>query len=626
LKKLLFFAFSFYTSTIMGGCIGNYPRPLSDMDMEEKLSPLENFENKVDEVGIFKDLDTDWDNSEIKTISRLIKGSQFLMDLHRSENKSTIKELQSIQQTLTAVIENIQSGKNKFLADVDLYMSRSQDQVDRLRDMELFVLDNSIRETTVGSLKAHTVANKRAIYEEVKKAGIKYFVIESFTTDTRIGEVFLEELIQEKEDLSNAFAFADLFDQIVDKVPQPGNSIGLKKCIRFGIHNVILEFDLVYYKIDFERFDMVAFCKHLKDKIDWIRSNISKDSMIFVNFRDFSDCMTKHPERVGYVVNFLSSLPPEERITGIIYEDLGKILGVHLSAWTRAVRNEMLRCGWQDGYLLFHVHEEWGMAQSVNLDCLAAGANGIWAALCTEGAGLGHADSTTTILNMIRLGNTAVLKQYNCKYLRDAAINVTKLTTGSLPHPKQPIYGERAIDMVFGFLFASMKAQPDEWHGFDMCEFLGIKRQVRISTIASAELIYIKLNEVFGEDPQFTMEMCENMRQQILKNAADNRKEEYNSDAGLAMLFDQAGGHTTQAMTEIIEQSEETMPHIENLIKEIKQQWYIWGERDGTRDDELSFDRFYAGFMAPYFGCYRCEDSQKGLRALDMDNDGLIDW
>ena len=30
--------------------------------------------------------------------------------------------------------------------------------------------------------------------------------------------------------------------------------------------------------------------------------------------------------------------------------------------------------------------------------------------------------------------------------------------------------------------------------------------------------------------------------------------------------------------------------------------------------------------MAPYFGCYRCEDTKQALQAIDMDNDGKVDW
>ena len=37
-----------------------------------------------------------------------------------------------------------------------------------LKDLDLFVLDNSIRETTVGQLKGHTLDDKMEIYHEVR--------------------------------------------------------------------------------------------------------------------------------------------------------------------------------------------------------------------------------------------------------------------------------------------------------------------------------------------------------------------------------------------------------------------------------------------------------------------------
>ena len=30
--------------------------------------------------------------------------------------------------------------------------------------------------------------------------------------------------------------------------------------------------------------------------------------------------------------------------------------------------------------------------------------------------------------------------------------------------------------------------------------------------------------------------------------------------------------------------------------------------------------------MAPYFGCFSCEDTRKGLKAIDMDKSGQVDW
>jgi len=510
----------------------------------------------------------------------------------------------------------------RFTRDVKKAMSEVSPKVKRLRNMDVFILDNTMRETTVAALKAHTVENKRAIYDVIKKCGFKYYIVESFNSQTRIGDIFVQELLDHGEDLSNAFAFSELWEKIEDEVPQPDIPIGLKKCKQFGINNVMLEFDLMYYKIDYDDFDMDEVCWYFRDKVDWIRANLSPRSLILINIRDFSQTMEHEPHRVGHFVNFLSSLPPEERILGIAFEDLGKVLPQQLGSWTRAVRNQMDRCGWTDGQLLFHQHEQWGMMHSANLEVLANGATGMWAGVCAEGAAMGHADTCTALLNLIRLGNTAVQKQYNCKYLREAAIQVTKLVTGKKPNPKQPIYGERALDLVFGFLLSDPTAQG----GFNMAEFLGVKNKVRISNMANAEMIKMKLESVFGRNPQFTLEMAGKMKNGMLKIASEGRKEEFNSMVGLCMLFDQAGGNMTEDMAMKVEEGTKNSKYIESLIEEIKKEWDYWDNSDGLCDDKLSFQDFYNGFMAPYFGCYRCEDSVLGLKTLDLDEDGGIDW
>ena len=510
----------------------------------------------------------------------------------------------------------------KFKRDVQKKLQKFQKSSDRLKDMELFVLDNSLRETTVASIQAHTLENKYAIYEEIKKVGFKYFFVESFSTQTRLGDLFLEELIKKGEDLSGAFAFSELWEVCKNGVPQDDIPIGLIKCKKFGIKNVMLEFDLVWHSVNYNVFTMPTLCQYLKSRIDWIRANLSKESMIFTNLRDFSNCMVQYPERVYQLVNFLSSLPEKERITGLAYEDLGKSLPEEIGAWTSAVRKEMDRRGWKDGHFIIHVHEQWGMGHSTQLNCLAMGATGIWAGVCAEGAALGHADSTTTILNMIRLGNTAVQKQFNCNYLREAARNVTLVTTEVATPPRTPIYGDRAVDLVFGFIFSDPTAKS----GFDMCKFFGLEPDVRITTMASPEMILLKLEKVFGKSDIFNMDIATAMKEQILKNASDNRKEEYNSKVGLALLFDQAGGKMTPEMAAVVDSDMKTSQHIDKLIAEIKEEWDEWDGKDGEIDDQVTFDHFYNGFMAPYFGCYRCEDSQKGLKCLDMDSDGMVDW
>ena len=99
------------------------------------------------------------------------------------------------------------------------------------------------------------------------------------------------------------------------------------------------------------------------------------------------------------------------------------------------------------------------------------------------------------------------------------------------------------------------------------------------------------------------------------------------SKAGLAILFDRSGGSLTEKMRDEVASADLKSPHAQNLIREVREMWDTWDVRDKVQgDDMLEYDSFYNGFMAPYFSCYRCNDSKKAIQALDMDSDGQIDW
>ena len=145
------------------------------------------------------------------------------------------------------------------------------------------------------------------------------------------------------------------------------------------------------------------------------------------------------------------------------------------------------------------------------------GANGIWASVCKEGAAMGNAAACVTLLNLIRLGNKKVLKNYNCQYLRKAAINVTEITTGMPPHKCQPIYGTGALDMVFDM-------NPED---FDLADFFGEEAPVRITTIASPQMIKQKLVNFFGEDPAFTIEIATEMKKKMFEDLRNDRSHNF---------------------------------------------------------------------------------------------------
>ena len=491
-----------------------------------------------------------------------------------------------------------------------------------LRELDFIILDNSIRETTVGQLRGHTLENKIKIYEETKKCGFKYRIVAAFNHMTRVGDTFCQWLVDNNEDRSDMFGFSEITTGIkngrfeTEKVP-----VALQKCKRYGIPNVQFEFDMADPGIKWgEAFTIEEFCALLQKWLNWCYENLSPNSKVLFGFRDFPFAMST-PEgaiRLLKAVQFLASLP--NRGWGIAFEEPGKYLPEEVGAWCAAVRSVMDKCNWQNGKIFVHLHHRWGMSQTTQLECLINGANGVWAGVCEEGAAVGHASSLVTLMNLVRMGNKKVLKKYNCQYLRQAAINVTEITTGKLPHFREEIYGERALDLW-------IPGEENAVREFDLAAFFGEKAPDRITDLSSPQMIRDRLAKHFGEDPQFTEEMGFKMKEKLLADMSGNRKEEYMSKVGLALLFDRAGGKVTEKMRDAIEESNVQDARHKTLIKEIRKIWDEWDvceEKPG--DNCLEFDSFYNGFMSPYIGCYRCEDARKGLRALDMDSDGFIDW
>jgi len=500
-------------------------------------------------------------------------------------------------------------------------LKKFDERTNRLKNLDLFVLDNSMRETTVGQLRGHTLEDKMAIYEEIKKVGFEYFVVESFNHQTRLGDLFLEKLLEKGEDTKGMVAFAEFIDSIgKDRMPKTEVlPVGLAKCKKYGIRNVILEMDLTYHGIDYRKFKLRQIKNLMRERLQWMKNELGQDAKAFINIRDFYDAMRKRPKRVLRFVRFLSRLSPSIRPFALLVEESGRNLPERVGVWIQTVRHEMTRCGWEEGNFVVHCHEQWGMVDTVQLECLARGANGIWTGMPNEGAAMGAAGSTVTILNLIRLGNTKVQERWNCSYMREAAINITRLSTGKDPHPKQPVYGARSLDLVFGLGDASVTK-------FNFADFVGLKNEVRITTLASAEMILTKLKDCFGEDEQFTLQLASVMKEKLLENLRNGRKEEANSHVGLALLFDQSGGTLTEHMSEVVSKSNKMSVHIKTLVDELRERWNVWDTSDGANDGRISFHAFYNGFMAGYFGCYRCDETQKGLKAMDMDSDGFVDW
>ena len=65
-------------------------------------------------------------------------------------------------------------GFQQQIAQMNAELASDSHRTETLRNLDLFVLDNSLRETTVGQLRGHTLENKRKIFGQVS-AFLKMF-------------------------------------------------------------------------------------------------------------------------------------------------------------------------------------------------------------------------------------------------------------------------------------------------------------------------------------------------------------------------------------------------------------------------------------------------------------------
>jgi len=270
--------------------------------------------------------------------------------------------------------------------------------------------------------------------------------------------------------------------------------------------------------------------------------------------------MMQCPQRTLALVKSIADLPKDIRPSGIIFEEpLGEYFGDEVANWTSAIRKVMDDNDWVskfqqdakgiDGMLLYHVHEQYGLANATVLDALAGGADGMWCGLSEEGAPMGHACSAVALTNLARLGNKHVMAEYNTENLVSAARKVAVATTGKPVPSKQVVYGSSAVDVCFSFssIAQGYRADDVDYDGngvlneldkFSVANLIGLKDPpVRVSTLASSSLITRRLTQCFGDKVFFTDDRSRGLLVEIKRRLTNNVKEEYTQPCQLGKLW-----------------------------------------------------------------------------------------
>eukprot|EP00937_MAST-01D_sp_MAST-1D-sp2_P003606 g3606.t1 len=495
-----------------------------------------------------------------------------------------------------------------------------EEKLERLRTLDCFVLDNSIRETTVGSIRGHIPADKHRILELVDTCGFKERVIAAFGDHRRADNKFVEELVESKADLSTSWCFSEQYDRMEAGLPVLDTPHGMAMAEQYAIPNLILERNIVCRQTNWslwsEEEELQMFTRRLEAAR---RSGMRR---VFINFRDFCTACAENMPRVLSTARHLAALARASPglPLGIIWEEpTGKYFPFEIVDWVSSVRAAMDDAGWEDGHLLVHIHRGYGMAEATVIECLAAGCTGIWCATCVNGAATGHACSAITLTNLARVGNDKVRAAYSLPAVRRCAIEVSKIVTGAAPEPQSEVYGERALETVFDASAGMAGDDPGEINR-KIFEVKGTR--LRISTMSSPGMFKKKFEDTFGQPVQLAV--CEKMRATVHEDLVSGRKEEYNTSTGLLELYERAGGEVTDKMVERSVNEAGFKHH--RVVLELKAAWEATVRKGGDEAQTMPFRLFYDSFMGHFVPCYSCNLAKVIFDELDVTHDGQLDW
>ncbi len=69
--------------------------------------------------------------------------------------------------------EALRACRTALRVSVGAFSSLVQTRTQRLQQLRVFVLDNSLRESTVGQIRGHVLTDKRRIWQAVQRAGLR---------------------------------------------------------------------------------------------------------------------------------------------------------------------------------------------------------------------------------------------------------------------------------------------------------------------------------------------------------------------------------------------------------------------------------------------------------------------
>ncbi|UGV29576.1 hypothetical protein LO767_11150 [Halopseudomonas aestusnigri] len=438
---------------------------------------------------------------------------------------------------------------NTLLADARAILAGAQDKIDRLRSIDPFFIDLSLRENPVGARVGQTLQDKLEILPKLREFGFRNILLGTLDyampDELEVDDDFMIYLRDHQVDMSGCYAFTDL--GLVNDTGEFTPSPSMLKLRDYRVPNTLHE---IYLSRDgmAGQYDFATLRRSIPASIAWLQQNIRGDDggapRIMINVVDGCDAFIQNPDETIEILQLLAQQP----IFGLSMEDdRGTYLPFQVGAFVGIAR----RCLPAPLKLLVHVHAGAGFENASVIEALLNGADGAWGGLPKRAAIIGHASLGELIANLVRVGNRHMASRYRLDRLLPLATRLQVLDEDEAVPDDLPILGNNAYRLPLSFF----RQRPGRFMDL-VPQAIGGSYGYRICPVVSdAPVIAGRLAEVTGQPADsFAQPVLEQMIRLMRRDLRAGQRIVYDQPGKLLTLYQRArqtaGGIAANASTD----------------------------------------------------------------------------
>jgi len=411
-------------------------------------------------------------------------------------------------------------------------MARAQDKLERLRTVQPFLIDLSLRENPVGARVGQTLTDKIHLLPLLRQFGFQNILLGTLDyadpDELEVDDDFMAHLQRFDHDaLRGGWAFTDIGSDTGGGF-KPSRS--MEKLVTYQVPNTLLEIYLADMPYTFAQ-----LYDWLKQSIAWLKANMYRfegtPPQILINIVDGCDAFHTNIVQTCEILELIR----DSDVAGLSFEDdRGTYFPFQVGAFVETARLYL-----KTEKILVHMHAGGGFENASLIEAILAGADGVWGGLPKRAAIIGHASLGELLANLVRADNPHV-QAYNLAQL-------TPLTTIWQARDDQeqveqdvPILGTNAYRTPLAF-FEQKAGRPQDLPA----SVIGATQRYRICPVVSdPPVIRGRLGEVMKRDPNsFQESVMWQMRRLMRRSLRQGRRIAWDEPNALVALYNAAGGH-----------------------------------------------------------------------------------